>query len=112
MVGVQDVKKVTPSQMTWLRRGGRNLIYRLLNEMAVKLQALGLLWDFSGRIWLPTDIIVYAEAEDGGGVFWTYDEDMMEEAREHAEEVKEMNPHVKVSIKRAGNSSKLKTTAY
>ena len=102
MVGVQDVKRVTSKQMMWLRRGGRNFLYKLFEEVEEKLRNLGLLWDFSGRIWLPTDIIVYAETEGGGGVFWTYDEDMMEEAREHAEEVKEMNPHVKVSIKRAG----------
>jgi len=101
LVGIQDVERVTPKQMAWLRKGGRNFLYKLFKEMEEKLRSLGLLGDFSGTIWLPTDIIVHAESEDGGGVFWTYDEDMLAEAKEFSEELKEMNPHAKVSVVKA-----------
>jgi len=101
LVGIQDAKKVTSKQMMWLRRGGRNLLYRLFEEMEGKLRNLGLLWDFSGTIWLPTDIIVYAASEDGGGVFWTFDEDKKAEAQKLAEDVKKRNPNAKVSIVKA-----------
>ena len=101
MVGVQDAKRVTSKQMMWLRRGGRNLLYKLFEEMEEKLRSLGLLGDFSGTIWLPTDIIVHAAAEDGGGVFWTFDEDKRAEAEKLAEDIRKRNPHTKVSIMKA-----------
>jgi len=101
LVGVQDVKRVTPKQMAWLRKGGRNFLHKLFEEMEEKLRSLGLLGDFSGTIWLPTDVVVNAASEDGGGFFWVYGENMLAEAQEFAEKVKERNPHVKVSIVRA-----------
>lgn len=98
---MQDVKSVTPRQMAWLRSGGRDFLYKLIEEMEEKLQRLGLIGDFSATIWLPTDVIVNASVKDGGGAFWTFSEEKLEEAREFARRVKEANPEAKVTVSRA-----------
>ena len=96
MVGVQNIHNVTQKQMLWLRKGGRERLYELFREMEEKLQRLGLLGDFYGTIWLPTDIIMHVHRKDGGGVFWTFDEDEREEAERFAEEIRGRDPEIQV----------------
>ena len=99
MVGVQDVHTVTAKQMRWLRKGGRKRLHELFKEMEERLQRLGLLGDFSGTIWLPTDIIVEVRSGvRGGGVFWTFGEDEREEAERLAKEIRESNPSAVVRV--------------
>jgi hypothetical protein len=99
MVGVQDVHSVTAKQMQWLRRGGRKRLHELFKEMEERLQRLGVLGDFSGTIWLPTDVIVEACKEvKGGGVFWTFGEDEREEAERLAKQIRENNPDAVVQV--------------
>ncbi len=101
MVGVQDVHSVTPKQMLWLRRGGRERLYELFREMEEKLRRLGLLGDFYGTIWLPTDIIVVAFGRGCVGVSWTFDEDEKDEAERFAEEIRRLNPEAEVQVETA-----------
>lgn len=99
MVGVEDVQKVTPRQMRWLRRGGRDMLHELFSELEAKLQGLGLIGDFSGTIWLPSDIIVDAKKKgELGGVFWTFGEDKRKEALELARRLRECDPDVSVRV--------------
>jgi len=99
MVGVQDVRRVTAKQMWWLRKGGRKRLHELFKEMEERLQKLDVLGDFSGSVWLPTDIIVEACKEvKGGGVFWTFGEDERVEAERLAKEIRESDPSAVVQV--------------
>jgi hypothetical protein len=98
MVGVQDVHSVTAKQMQWLWKGGRKRLHELFKEMGERLQRLGVLGDFSGTIWLPTDIIVEVRKGRGGGVFWTFGEDEREEAERLAKQLRESSPDAVVRV--------------
>jgi hypothetical protein len=70
---------------------------RALQGNGGKAQRLGVLGDFSGTIWLPTDIIV--EVRKGrGGVFWTFGEDEREEAERLAKQLRESSPDAVVRV--------------
>lgn len=98
LVGIQFDQKITGKQMEWLKRGGRKLLYDLINEAERRLQDASLLGDFSMTIWLPSDIIVDLHEENGMGVFWTFGSGEEEEARRFADALKRNNPAAKVSV--------------
>jgi len=103
MVGVQDVHTVTAKQMRWLRKGGRKRLHELFKEMEEKLQKLGVLGDFSGAIWLPTDIIVSVQEKGGNGaVFWTFSENERKEVEDFAEKLKDVDPDFEIKVTTAG----------
>jgi hypothetical protein len=84
--------------MRWLREGGKEVLYKVIDEVARKVQELGLLGIFSASIWLPCDVVVEARFKNGGGVFWTFSWSEREEAEKFADLLRKKNPNAEINV--------------